>query len=134
MKSLYDVHMADPKELDTANNAEFEAYYNEVAAAYSKAPDIYQLIGWGQMLVDLHPFATTWTVATHSDLIGKGEGSKIANIMQGTGTQADWQGLFDLNSIKNDKGCPNKSLQNQYLAHIEKVYQTHLANLGIAIK
>lgn len=123
VKALYEIHLDD--EWKFIDNADYQYAYSNCLAIYNgEKTNPFTVIAYGQMLVDLHPFATTSTLATGKDIAGKGEGRALAKWLA-TGSIEEGQKLIDKQSIAKNKDKVQKKQYENYvgaiMAHYEKL-------------
>ncbi len=120
VKELYAEHLDDLwKGID---NQYYKEFYAKVLENYKNSNNAPLAIANGQMLVDLHPLATTNTVASKKDIGGKGEGTHLANWLS-NGEEKELEKLVDRGSINNPDN-DNKEAYNTYVTKILEHYRT----------
>ncbi|MBQ4837124.1 MULTISPECIES: hypothetical protein [Pseudoalteromonas] len=133
--ALYDPHI-DTGLAAAMGNSDYQAFYSEVASNYVNVPNADSLenylnkIALGQMLVDLHPYATSMKVASAKHLQGKGEGHLIEQLYYSK-DEAKVEELVDLASLKDLTPSASLSAVTQFVKETIKGYKQLAKKIGV---
>ncbi len=120
LKPLYEIHLDDIWK-NVKNDTYQETYAHCLKTFVNETEQPMLIIAYGQMLIDLHPLATTNTLASGGDIAGKGEGTALANWLK-TGSEDEVLKLVDWGSINKNTDKDEQKLYVKYVKNIMAHY------------
>jgi hypothetical protein len=136
LSKLYDPHI-DTTLADTMTNSEYIDFYRNVAKKYADVPNVNTLenflskIALGQMLVDLHPYATSLLQASGEHLQGKGEGHVVEQLYS-TKNLKKIDELIDTTSLKDLTPPTLLTAVQQFVIKTIEGYKQLAQDIGVA--
>ncbi|CCN69086.1 hypothetical protein [Vibrio nigripulchritudo] len=129
-RNLYLVHGNEGLAVQVKNR-EYVTEYQRILKSLVNESRVEYIIGYGQMLVDMHPLATSMNLASNKDIAGKGEYFAMNGLLNGGDGGTTVEKLVDRASAYSGLVEPDLAVMKNYIDGVIGEYLEILRNLGV---